>query len=164
MKELYYPIALRLKDKPALVVGGGQVAERKVKTLLQFGARVCVVSPDLTIALRRLSKSSRIAWFNRVVRPSDVTGRDIIIAATSDTAVNKKISRWAKRQGILVNVVDRANLSSFISPAILLTPKAIVAVYTHGRDPALSRDLKNFLKENWDVFLSYRRRLQKRSS
>jgi len=161
---MYYPIALKLKNRRAVVIGGGKVAERKVKTLLRFGARVCVVSPDLTMALRRLLKSHRITWLNRAVRPSDVDGGNFIIAATSDAAVNKKISIWAKRQGILVNVVDRANLSSFISPAILVTYKAVVAVHTHGRDPALSRDLKNFLKENWDVFLSYRRRLQKRPS
>ncbi len=164
LKELYYPIALKLKNRTAVVFGGGKVAERKVKTLLRFGARVRVVSPDLTMALQRLSKSRRITWFNRIARPLDVNGRDIVILATSDSSVNKKLSKWAKKQGILVNVVDRANLSSFISPAILLTPRAVVAVYTHGRDPTLSRDLKNFLKENWHVFLSYRRRLQKRSS
>lgn len=159
MKELYYPIALKLKGKTALVVGGGEVAERKVKTLLRFGARVRVVSPDLTPVLRRLFKFRRVTWLNRVVRSLDVDGADIIIAATSDTTVNKKISRWARRRGILVNVVDRVKLSSFISPAILPASKAVVAVYTHGRDPGLSRDLKNFLKEHWDVFLSYRNRL-----
>ncbi|TRZ49871.1 bifunctional precorrin-2 dehydrogenase/sirohydrochlorin ferrochelatase [bacterium] len=164
MKELYYPIALKLKGRTALVVGGGQVAERKVKTLLRFGAHVYVVSPDLTAELRRLFKSRRIIWFNRVAKPADINSRDIVILATSDPSINKKLSRWAKRKGILVNVVDRASLSSFISPAILFTPKAVVTVYTHALDPALSRDLKNFLKENWDVFLSYRRRLQKRSA
>jgi len=60
-----------------------------------------------------------------------------------------------------VNVVDRARLSDFISPALLYMPKAIVAIYTEGKDPVLSRDLKNFLKERWDEFLSYRDRLQK---
>lgn len=159
MKELYYPIALKLKYRDALVVGGGQVAERKVKTLLRFGARIRVVSPDLTPELLRLSKSHRIAWSDRPAKASDIKCADLVIVATSDSAVNKRISVWAKRRGILANVVDRASLSSFISPAILRTPKAVVAVYTHGRDPALSRDLKNFLKENWDGFLSYRDRL-----
>ena len=159
MKELYYPIALKLKGKTALVVGGGQVAERKVKTLLRFGARVRLVSPDLTTALRRLFKSRKIAWHKRAIRSSDVEGADLIIAATSIAAVNKKVNKWAKREGTPVNIVDRADLSSFISPAILHTSRAVVAVYTHGRNPALSRDLKNFLKENWDVFLSYRGRL-----
>ena len=159
MKELYYPIALKLKAKRALVVGGGQVAERKVKTLLQFGAEVRVISPNLTISLKKLLRSRSITWTSRVVRSSDVKGYHIVIAATSDATVNKNISELAKRRGILVNVVDRAALSSFISPAILRTSKAVVAVYTHGQDPVLSRDLKNFLKESWDVFLSYRNRL-----
>ena len=159
MKETYYPIALKLKGRAALVVGGGQVAERKVKTLLQFGAEVRVISPNLTISLKKLLQSRNITWMRRVVRSSDIKDYYIVIAATSAATVNKNISKWAKKRGILVNIVDRALLSSFISPAILRTPKAVVAVYTHGQDPALSRDLKNFLKENWDVFLSYRNRL-----
>jgi len=159
MKELYYPIALKLKGRTVLVVGGGEVAERKVKTLLRFGAQIRVVSPDLTPALLRLFKSHRIAWRDRIVKASDLEGADLVIAATSDAAVNKRISVWAKRRGILANVVDRAFLSTFISPAILRTSRAVVAVYTHGVDPVLSRDLKNFLEENWDGFLSYRNRL-----
>jgi siroheme synthase-like protein len=159
MKELYYPIALKLKGKIALVIGGGKVSERKIKTLLRFGARVRVVSPDLTKVLEGLLKSRRIAWVNRPVRSSDLKGADLVIAATSDEVVNKKIGAWAKERGVLANVVDRAVLSSFISPAFFSVSKAVIAVYTHGRDPVLSRDLKNFLKENWDVFLSYRDRL-----
>ncbi len=159
MKELYYPVALKLKGRTVLVAGGGRVAERKVKTLLGFGAQVRVVSPRITPLLRRYFKSRKITWANRLIKPSDVKGAGLIIAATSDAAVNMRISRWAIKQGALVNVGDRAELSSFISPAIFSKYKATVAVYTHGRDPALSRDLKNFLKENWDVFLSYRDRL-----
>ena len=164
MKETYYPIALKLKGRTALIVGGGQVAERKVKTLLEFGARVRVISPELTIPLQKLFRSHHIAWAKRAVRSLDINGADMVIAATSKASVNNNVSRWAKRQGILVNVVDRPALSNFISPAVFRASKAVVAVYTHGLDPVLSRDLKNFLKERWDAFLSYRRRLQKRSS
>ncbi|MEW6101692.1 MAG: bifunctional precorrin-2 dehydrogenase/sirohydrochlorin ferrochelatase [Candidatus Omnitrophota bacterium] len=159
MRELYYPIALKLKDKTALVAGGGEVAQRKVKTLLKFGARVGVVSPDLTTELSRLFDSRRISWRSRVIRRQDVKVADIIIAATSEPAVNKKISQWAKEQNILVNIVDNAGLSTFISPAVFSNGKATVAVYTQGKNPVLSRDLKNFLKEHWDEFLSYRSRL-----
>ncbi|MDP2905723.1 MAG: bifunctional precorrin-2 dehydrogenase/sirohydrochlorin ferrochelatase [Candidatus Omnitrophota bacterium] len=159
MKELYYPVALKLKGITVVVAGGGIVAERKVKTLLGFGARVRVVSPRVTPSLRGYFLARKITWVNRFIKPTDVKGAGLIIAATSDAAVNIKMSRWAKAQGILINVVDRAGLSSFISPAVFSKHRATVAVYTHGRDPALSRDLKNFLKENWDVFLSYRNRL-----
>jgi len=146
-----------------LIAGGGQVAERKVKTLVEFGARVYVVSPDLTKALKGMVKSRKIAWFNRAITYSDIKGKDIIVAATSDAATNRKISRWSRKQSALVNVVDNAKLSSFISPAVFHANGAVIAVYTHGKAPALSRDLKNFLKENQHEFLSYRNRLQKRA-
>ncbi|MCK9554348.1 bifunctional precorrin-2 dehydrogenase/sirohydrochlorin ferrochelatase [bacterium] len=159
MEETYYPIAIKLKDRTAIVVGGGKVAERKVQTLLEFGACVRVISPELTARLQKLSRFRRITWTRRVVRSSDIKGADIVIAATSDVTVNKNVSRLAKRAGIQVNVVDNPALCSFISPAVFHASDAVVAVYTHGRDPVLSRDIKNFLKEQWDVFLSYRDRL-----
>jgi precorrin-2 dehydrogenase/sirohydrochlorin ferrochelatase len=159
MEDTYYPIAIALKDRRAIVVGGGQVAERKVKTLLEARARVLVISPALTAELQKLFRSRRIKWVRRTVRSSDIKGADIIIAATSDVTVNSNVSRLAKRALIQVNVVDNPRLSSFISPAVFRAGGAVVAVHTHGRDPVLSRDLKNFLKEHWDVFLSYRNRL-----
>lgn len=160
--KLYYPIAVKLKGKQALVVGGGQVAARKARALLKFGAKVCIVSPSLAPALKRLLKARKFVWFNRKVKPSDIKGVDIVIAATSDFRANQEMSCWANKQKVLVNVVDNSHLSDFISPALFSKGLATVAVYTDGRNPALSRDLKNFLKEHWDEFLSYRRRLQKR--
>lgn len=157
--KLYYPIALKLKGKDVLVVGGGQVAERKVKNLIKFDPELRIVSPNLTAVLKKLLKRRKIKWVNRAVKSSDVKGAYIVIAATSQSAINQKISQWAKKQGIWVNVVDKAQISTFISPAVFSTSRAVVAVYTHGKDPVLSRDLKNFLKEKWNDFLSYRDRL-----
>ena len=155
----YYPIALNLENKFALVAGGGEVSERKVKGLLKIGARIMVVSPQVTPVLRRLAKQRRIKWLKRLVEDSDVAGANIVIAATSDRAVNKKVSLWAKQRKVLVNAVDQPRLSDFISPAVLRAAKATVAVYTNGKEPLFSKDLKNFLQEHWDVFLSYRHRL-----
>jgi len=159
MKIDYYPIALNIKSRPALIAGGGKVAERKVAVLLSSGTRVKVISPDLTPALKQLAESGKIRWIDRGVRRSDIRRIDIVIAATSNNKVNRQISRWAKFQKTLINVVDNPGLSNFISPALLRKNGVIIAVYTDGKDPVLSRDLKNFLKEHWDVFLSYRRRL-----
>lgn len=94
------------------------------------------------------------------MKKSDVRDAFIIIAATNRTRTNKEISRWAKEHKSWVNVVDKPLLSGFISPAVLRTKEALLAVYTDGRNPVLSRDLKNFLKEHWDEFLRYRSRLQ----
>lgn len=161
MTKSYFPVALKLQAKRALVVGGGKIAERKVTRLLQFGALVKVVSPDATSALGRMAKAGSIRWLNRAVRSSDIKSADIVIAATSQASVNRKVSRWAHRQGVMVNVVDNSSLSDFISPAVFRTAKAVVAVDTNGQDPKLSRDLKNFIKEHWNEFISHRHRLQK---
>jgi precorrin-2 dehydrogenase/sirohydrochlorin ferrochelatase len=159
----YYPVALNLKDKLSVIVGGGNVSERKLKGFLRSGAIVKVISPRLTPELQRLFEENKFKWVKKEISSSDLNSADIVIAATSDRKVNESVSRWSKRRKILVNVVDQSSLSSFISPAVFRKQKAAVAVYTDGRNPAISRDLKNFLKEHWDEFLSYRDRLRKGS-
>ena len=154
----YYPIAVRLKNKKAVVVGGGIVAQRKVSGLLEAGARITVVSPALTPRLRALAKKKKIAWVEDRVSRGDIISADIAIAATSDRGVNKKVSEWSRKAGVLVNVVDDKKLSDFISPAVTKIGEAMITVYTDGRAPELSRDLKNFIKERGDDFISYRNR------
>lgn len=154
----YYPIAIILKNKKAVVVGGGAVAERKILSLADAGADITVVSPEITGRLTRLVKDGRIRWLKHFVKQSDLSNADIIIAASSDASVNKRVSSWAKKIKTAANVVDNSALSDFISPAVFKKQKAIIAVYTDGREPELSRDLKNFLKEHWDEFISYRNR------
>lgn len=155
----YYPLAISLRDKKVVVVGGGAVAERKIELLLKAQALVRVVSPTLTPTLRQLAMKKRINWSRRLVRKSDVAEASIVIAATNSAKTNTDISRWAKKRKAWVNVVDKPSLSDFISPAVLHQSKTIIAVYTDGNNPVLSRDLKNFLKERWDEFLRYRNRL-----
>lgn len=159
----YYPVALKVKGVYALVVGGGKVAQRKAIGLLKAGAKVTVISPKITTALDRLAKRAKLTWLRRKVNKNDIAKARIVIAATNDTLINKSVSSWSKKQNILVNIVDNPSLSTFISPAVFKSKQAIIAVNSNGRDPEFSRDLKNFIKEQWDEFLSYRRRLQKRA-
>ncbi|MDP8213082.1 MAG: bifunctional precorrin-2 dehydrogenase/sirohydrochlorin ferrochelatase [Candidatus Zapsychrus exili] len=158
-KLKYFPLAVNLKGKHALVVGGGKVAERKTLSLYQAGARVQVVAPNITVALKSLLDKGKIVWVKRVVNKGDVDGMHLVIAATNNKKVNESISRWAKNKLVWVNVVDKPALSDFISPAVFNNDQAIIAVYTDGKNPVLSRDVKNFLKDNWNEFLSYRNKL-----
>lgn len=160
----YYPIALNLKNRVAIVIGGGKVAERKIIALLDAGAKVKVISPEVTPSVRRMAEGREVRWIKKNFNASDLCFTHIVIAATSDSAVNKKVSQAAREYGIPVNVVDQTDSSDFISPAVLRRGKSIIAVYTNGRDPVLSRDLKNFLKRNWNAFLSYRDKLQNSSA
>lgn len=155
----YFSVALDLKGKPVKIIGAGKVAQRKILTLLETGADILVISPELSPGLSGLFRQNKLAWLRRRVRKNDLSGAKMIIAATDDQKTNRDVSRWAKKMGVLVNIVDNPRLSSFISPAILHKDKATIAIHTNGNDPVFSRDLKNFLKEYWDEFLSYRDRL-----
>ncbi|MDD5595529.1 MAG: bifunctional precorrin-2 dehydrogenase/sirohydrochlorin ferrochelatase [Candidatus Omnitrophica bacterium] len=158
-EKQYFSVALNLKGEPVKIIGGGKVAERKILTLLETGAHIYVISPELSPRLAGLFRKNKLVWLRRLVRKQDLSGAKIIIAATDDQKTNKDISKWAKEMNILVNIVDNPKLSSFISPAILHKDKAAIAIHTNGNDPVFSRDLKNFLKEHWNGFLSYRDRL-----
>ncbi len=152
----YYPLAVSLKNRTAVVVGGGAVAERKARSLAAAGAGIKLISPGVTAGIRRMSRRKGMRWIRRKVKSGDMRGAYVVIAATDDASVNEAVSRWARRHGAWVNVVDEPVLSDFISPAAFDVEDAIVTVYTDGRDPVLSRDLKNFLKERWNAFLHYR--------
>ncbi len=155
----YFPIAVKLKGERVLVVGAGKVAERKIETLLAVGAEIYVVSPRATRRIKHLSSKGYIKWVKRSVERTDIRGAKLIVAATNNARVNKYISQWSHEFEIPINVVDKPVISNFISPAIVQFKNAIIAVYTNGRDPVLSRDLKNYLKEREDDFVSYRNRL-----
>jgi len=156
----YYPLAVRLKEKLVVVVGGGKVAERKVQALRKAKAFIRLVSPTLTPRLKALYKKGAIDWISRHAQNKDLRDAYIIVAATNEAKNNQTVSRWAKQRKIWINVVDQPALSDFISPARFYAKNAIITVYTDGKDPALSRDIKNFLKGRWDEFLSYRDKLQ----
>jgi len=155
----YYPIAAKLSGKLVVVIGGGKVAQRKIRRLLKSEAKIYLISPTATRMLANLAKKKQIRWIRRNVRSSDIEGACLIIAATDDDKINKKASQWARKHQTWINVVDRTELCDFISPALFRADKTIITVYTDGRDPVLSRDLKNYLKERWNDFLSYRNRL-----
>jgi len=142
----YYPILMDLEGKRVLVVGGGGVAERKVRTLLEFGARVDVVSLDLSPALRDLSEGGRVQWAGREFEPSHLKGATLVIAATDDAEANRRVSAACRKQGIPVNAVDQPADCTFIVPAVVRRGDLLLAVSTSGRSPALARSVREELE------------------
>jgi siroheme synthase-like protein len=141
---MFYPVFIELRDRHVLVVGGGPIAERKVGTLLDAGAKVTVVSPTATEGL----VNSPIEWKRRVFQESDLDGMLLAIAATDDTETQKQVVTAARARNILVNTVDVPNLCDFIVPAVLNKGDVIVAISTSGKSPALAAALKTRL-ESW---------------
>ena len=142
----HLPIFLSLKGQSCLVVGGGDVAERKVRQLLAAGAAVTVNSPQLNSGLQQLGDRQDIT---AVLRPFDATLVDthlLVIAATSDRAVNRAVAAAAHKSLRLCNVVVDPALSSFINPSIVDRSPLIVAISSGGRAPVLARMLRQQLE------------------
>lgn len=144
----YLPIFVKLDQQPCLVVGGGAVAGRKVALLLRTGARVSVVAPELTGSLEILCEQNEIVHIRSEFKPEHVAGHRIVIAATSDAQVNAAVSLAAEAAGVFCNVVDKAEESAFILPAIVDRSPVTIAIGTGGHAPVLAQRLKSKI-EAW---------------
>ncbi len=138
----YLPIFLKLDGRACAVIGGGEVAARKVGLLLDAGAQVTVTAPTLCEALAELARSGRIVHRAREFDADALDGATVAIAATDERAVNAEVSRLAQGRRIPVNVVDDPELCSFILPAIVDRSPVVVAVSTGGSTPVLARLLR----------------------
>ncbi len=138
----FLPIFLDVREQPCLVVGGGEVAARKCGLLLRAGARVTVLAPALDASLAADLAAARIAHRQARFREEDLEGITVVIAATSDDAVNRAVAAAAKARRIPVNVVDQPALCSFILPSIVERAPLIVAVSSGGASPVLARLLR----------------------
>ena len=152
-----YPIALHLRGRDCLVVGGGPVAEGKVGGLLEAGARVTIVSPAVTERLREWIEQGRCRHLARAYRPRDVVGRAIALVATGDVRVTARVHRDARRAGVLVNAADDPERCDFFLPAVLRRGRLVVAVSTGGASPTLARvvrdELERLVPESYALLL-----------
>lgn len=145
-----YPINLDLTGQACLVLGGGSVAERKVRRLLDEGAVVTVIAPALTPALQILAEEHQLSWQRRTYQPGDETTFFLIICATDDEAVSQAVSAAAKAQGKLLNVCDVPDLCNFTLPSIVRQGDLQLTISTNGKAPAFSRWLREHLKQHFD--------------
>ena len=142
----HYPIFLDLTDRPCLVVGGGPVAEGKVRGLLAAGARVTVVSPTLTPLLARLAAEGALAYRARAYEPGDLAGMALTLAASGDRAVSAAVLAEGRARGVWVNSADDPERCDFFLPALLRRGALAVAVSTGGVSPALTRAVRDALE------------------
>lgn len=141
-----FPILVDLAERRVAVIGGGAVAERKVRALIECGARVRVVAPGLTPGLAELASEGRIAHEARGYRPGDLEGAALAFVAVDDAAVSAAAARDAKGSGVPVNVVDRPELCDFFVPSVLRRGLLAIAVSTGGASPAWARNIRRRLE------------------
>jgi precorrin-2 dehydrogenase / sirohydrochlorin ferrochelatase len=136
-----------LDTRQSIVIGGGQIATRKVEGLLSAGARIRLISPLLTPELERLVEAGELDHLPRSYRNGDLGNAYLVIAATNDPAVNRAVWEEARQRGCLINVVDDPQHSNFILPAVVQRGEMSVAITTGGNSPALARRLRQRIEK-----------------
>ncbi len=137
-----YPLYLKIEGRRCVVIGGGAVARRKVASLLDYGARVTVVSPELCPNLEERAARGEIELFRRVFDADDLNGATLAIAATSNEQVNRAVLAAGRAAGVWVNVVDVPDLCDFYVPASIRRGPIEIAIGTSGQCPALAKRLR----------------------
>ena len=144
----YYPIYIDIEDRNVVIIGGGNVCARKAETMMKYGARVTVVSPEFTEEIESWARDGALAIERKAYDASDLDGANIVIASTDHQSVNEQIAADCRARRIPVNVVDVTPLCEFIVPAIIEKGSIQIAVSTGGKSPALARTLKEDLQRS----------------
>jgi siroheme synthase-like protein len=142
----YFPIFVEMKRRRCLVIGGGAVAERKIAGLLEAGASVTVISPDITETIARWSKSKLILLTARRYRPGDLAAYELVFIATNDAKINAAAYNEGRERGVWVNAADDPAHCDFILPSVLRRGDLTVAVSSKGSSPALARTIREELE------------------
>ena len=139
----HFPIFMALRNRPVLVVGGEELAARKIRLLHKAQAAICVVAPVLCPELREQADAGKITWREQSFDRIDVSGASLVFAATDLEEVDTRVAKAAREQGIPVNAVDRPAISDFIMPAIVDRSPIVVAISSGGSAPVLARKVRS---------------------
>ncbi len=147
----YYPIFLNILGKRSIVIGGGDVALRKVKSLLECRAKVTVISTKPHPEISKLSEERMIRLIERDYKAGDLKDAVIAIVCTNAKKVNRKAADEARKEGALVNVADDPERSDFIIPSFFRRGNLTVAVSTSGVSPALAKKIRTKLEKSFGL-------------
>jgi precorrin-2 dehydrogenase/sirohydrochlorin ferrochelatase len=144
-----HAIYLNLAGQSVVVVGGGEVAERKVRGVLECGAEVTVIAPEASGLIREWARTGEITWAPRSYRAGDLKNARLVYAATDQREVNRAVAEEARAERALVNVADQPALCDFYAPAVVRRGDLAIAVSTGGTSPALARRIREELEERF---------------
>jgi precorrin-2 dehydrogenase/sirohydrochlorin ferrochelatase len=152
-----FPVFVKLKDKLCVIVGGGKVARRKAKSLIECGATVNVISPLAEEQIKQWVSEGLLTWCEKKFSAGDLNKACIAFAATDDSEENKKVVEICNRKGIMVNVVDEPELCDFFVPSVIRRKSLAIAISTEGKSPLfaqrLRKELEQILTDEYGEFL-----------
>ncbi len=161
----YYPLFLDIQDKTCVIVGGGAVALRKAKTLKEYGAKVVVVSPEVSEAINDMVNAGDVKWIKKNFTPPHLDGAELVFACTSHETVNEEVYTAATERNIQVNVVDNLELCSFMVPSVVNRGDLSIAISTSGKSPAVAKHVRKLLHktfgDEWAAYLDIMGRARK---
>ncbi|MDY5022543.1 MAG: bifunctional precorrin-2 dehydrogenase/sirohydrochlorin ferrochelatase [Blautia sp.] len=143
----YFPMFVNLENKNIVVVGGGNIATRRVKTLLKFTRNITVIAPQMTMELQELGKTGQIVTVFRPVKRTDFKQAYMVIAATNEWKINDEIYRICKQEGIYVNVVSDKEKCDFYFPGIFMQDDLVVGITASGLDHKKARRLREEIEK-----------------
>ncbi len=146
----YYPVFWEMEERPVLLVGGGNVADEKIHKLVDAGAQVTIVAPDLIPEVQKYVENGQAIWHERSFEPGDTDGFEVVMVATDNGVINKQVADEARSKGIWVNAADDVSNCDFILPSLAKRGKIAIATSTGGSSPALAR----WLRTQMELFLS----------
>lgn len=154
----YFPLFIKIEEKPVFVIGGGKIAERRVCSLLEFGCRIYLISPDVTERLKGLAEEEKIFWTKECYRSGYFTGelnRPFFVLAAAAEPVNAEVVRECKKLGIPVNNASRKEDCDFYFPGLIKEQEMVIGVTSGGSDhkavAALSKKIRELVQKTWQV-------------
>ncbi|WP_071460697.1 precorrin-2 dehydrogenase/sirohydrochlorin ferrochelatase family protein [Bacillus massilinigeriensis] len=155
---MYYPVMLNLQERNVAVVGGGQVAERKISWLLEAGAKILVISPEATTVIKEWSKAGKICWHQKTFSGEDIVHAFLVFACTDSMEVNRKVLSACRKDQLLC-MSGEAKAGDFIVPSVLNRGRLQLAVSTSGASPSLSkkiiRELGTMYEEAYGAYVEF---------
>ncbi|HBT95121.1 MAG TPA: precorrin-2 oxidase [Coriobacteriia bacterium] len=153
-----YPLFADMSGQKVFVIGAGNVAERKIETLVRYGAKVNVIAPEATARIHELVEEGSVVYEQRAYCPGDLKDAFLVICATDNQALNAQVFEEAKSHGRLVNVVDAPELCNFYVPSIVARGPLQIAISTSGAAPTVAKKLRRELSERygeeWGTYVS----------
>ncbi|MCS7170890.1 MAG: bifunctional precorrin-2 dehydrogenase/sirohydrochlorin ferrochelatase [Aquificaceae bacterium] len=154
----YFPLFVNLEDKRVVVVGGGNVASRKIEKLLPFQPRIRVVAPRITPYIKGLAEEGKVELVERKLRMADLKDAFLVVVAVDDLMLQKRVYDYCLKMGIHCNAVDSPDFCTFLFPALIVRKELVIGISTSGKVPALSAGIRelmeNKLPKDLDELLS----------
>lgn len=150
MEKAYFPMFVDISKKKIVVIGGGKIAARRVKTLLIFAEDITVIAPDICDTLWKLSRGGSIQCWKREFRTEDIQEAQIVLAATDRREINAEIVRYCREHGILVNTADDKGTCDFYFPSVVKKGNVIIGINSGGDSPEEVKRVRKEIEESME--------------